>query len=129
MKRFNILYHFIVSELIYDTSINNLYARHDFDNQSDDELLVVNLKCELKRYIQSNRVFVQSPVPDIKQRRMICCVTDRRRVLGYRTQPYLSMHCYVVMYFVTILFISRFCKITRAVSPMPVCLRREQLFH
>ena len=61
MKRFNILDHFIVSELIYDTSINSLYARHDVDNQSDHELLVMNLRFELKRYSQSNRLFVRRP--------------------------------------------------------------------
>jgi hypothetical protein len=61
MDKFKILDHFIVSELIYDTSVNSLYVHHDIDNLSDHEVLVMTLKFELRRYSQSSRAFVRKP--------------------------------------------------------------------
>ena len=47
--------------MIDDTSVNSLYVRHDVENQSDHEVLVMTLKFELRRYSQSNTVFVRRP--------------------------------------------------------------------
>ena len=60
MRHFHTLDHFIVSEQIFQESINTLFVIHDVDNLSDHEPLCLHLNVDVSRFNVQNRRFVPS---------------------------------------------------------------------
>ena len=58
MRHFHTLDHFIVSEQIFQESVNKMSVIHDVDNLSDHEPIYLHLKCDISRFNVQDRQFV-----------------------------------------------------------------------
>jgi len=57
MKTFSVLDHFLLSEVLFNTAVEGVFALHDIDNTSDHEPVILQLSLQVKYVQYSERVY------------------------------------------------------------------------